>query len=229
MAAKIVKGSELEKKRSLEEEVKTTQAHRTVDIGEEGGGVIDRKSLEAKSKAETIIADAEVQASKIRERAQRVLSDVEAVREKARKEGLASGEAKGLSQVTEKLVHLEAMREKFYKEAEPDIVKLVMAIAEKVIGNIVNERPEVIRDVVRQALERSLGDRITVRVNPEDLKKIHDGNYEFRDVLDRTKRLHFKEDETVSKGGCIVETEVGTIDAQIETQMEAIKKALEIG
>lgn len=226
MAAKIVKGSEFEKKRSLEEEVKTTQTRHAVNIGEEGGGVIDRKSLESKSRAERIIADAEAEAAKIRERAQRVLSDVEAVREKARKEGFAAGETKGLSQVTEKLVHLEAMRERFYKDAEPGVVKLVMAIAEKVIGSIAAERPEVIRDVVRQALERSLGDRITVRVNPEDYKKIHDGSYEFRDVLDRTKRLHFKEDETVSKGGCIVETEVGTIDAQIETQMEAIKKAL---
>ncbi len=228
MTAKIVKGSELDKKRSLEEEVKETHPHRSVGMEEEAGGVIDKKTLEAKSKAEVIIEQAEAEAQKIRERAQRVLSDVDAAREKAKKEGFAAGETKGLSQVTEKLVRLEAMREKFYREAEGEVIKLVMATAEKVIGKIVEEKPEVIRDVVRQALERSLGDRITVRVNPEDHKTIIGGNFEFRDVLDRTKRLHFKEDETVAKGGCIVETEVGTIDAQIETQMEAIKKALEI-
>lgn len=226
MTAKIVKGSEFEKKRSLEKEVKTTKAHRPVSLGEEVSGVVNRASLEAKGKAETIIAEAEEDARKIRERAQKVLSEVEAVREKAVKEGLAAGEAKGLSQVTEKLLRLEAMREKFYKEAEDEIIKLVMAMAEKVIGKIVEERPDVIRDVVRQALERSLGDRITVRVNPKDHKTIMSQNMEFKDVLDRTKRLHFKEDETVAKGGCIVETEVGTIDAQIETQMEAIRKAL---
>ena len=32
----------------------------------------------------------------------------------------------------------------------------------------------------------------------------------------------------MSKGGCIVETEVGTIDARLETQLKAIKKALQI-
>lgn len=226
MAAKIVKGQEFEKKKSLEEEVKTSRSHRTADFVEEASGVIDRKSLEAKSKAEIIIENSETEAAEIRGYAQKVLSEVEAVREKARKEGFAAGEAKGLSQVTEKLVRLEAMREKFYKEAENEVIKLVMAMAEKVIGKIVEDRPEVIKDVVRQALERSIGDRITVRVNPEDYKTIQ--NLEFKDVLDRTKRLHFKEDEAVSKGGCVVETEVGTIDAQIETQMEAIKKALEI-
>ncbi len=227
MTAKIVKSSELDKKRSLEEEVKTAEAHRPVDFGGEGG-VIDRKSLEARTKAEIIIADAQAEAQKIREHAQKVLSEVEAVREKAKKEGLVAGETKGLSQVTEKLVRLEAMREKFYKEAEGEIIKLVMAMAEKVIGKIVEERPDVIKDVVRQALERSLGDRITVRLNPEDHKTIVSQNIEFKDVLDRTKRLIFREDETIAKGGCIVETEVGTIDAQIETQMEAIKKALEV-
>ncbi|PIU55892.1 MAG: flagellar assembly protein FliH, partial [Deltaproteobacteria bacterium CG07_land_8_20_14_0_80_38_7] len=87
---------------------------------------------------------------------------------------------------------------------------------------------EAIQDVVRQALERSLGDRITVRLNPQDYKTIIENQFEFKDVLDRTKRLHFKEDDTIAQGGCIVETEVGTIDAQIQTQMEAIRKALEL-
>ena len=228
MTAKIVKGSDFEKKKSLEEEVKADRPHYAIDF-EETGGVIDKKTLDAKSRAQVIINQAEEEATKIREHAQKVLSEVEAVREKARKDGFTAGETKGLSQVTEKLVRLEAMREKFYKEAEVEIIKLTMSIAEKVIGSIVDERPEVIKNVVRQALERSLGDRITVRVNPEDYATITSQNYEFKDVLDRTKRLHFKEDETVSKGGCIVETEVGTIDAQIETQMEAIRKALELG
>jgi len=227
MTAKIVKGTDLEKKRSLEEEIKTTEAPVAIDLSAESGGVIDRKTLEARTRAEQLMADAEAAAKKIRDHAQKVLAEVEVVREKARREGFAAGEAKGLSQVTKKLVHLETTKEKFYKEAEGEIVKLVIAIAEKVIGKIAEERPEVIRDVVRQALERSIGDRITVRVNPEDYKTITAGNYDFREVLDRTKRLHYKEDETVAKGGCIVETEVGTIDAQLETQMEAIRKALE--
>lgn len=227
MVTKIVKKTEFEKKRGLEKEVREVERHRAVDISEEGG-VIDKKTLEARSRAETMIADAETEAAKIKQRAQKVLNEVEAVREKARKEGFAAGESKGLSQVTEKLVKLEAIKEKFYRETEKDIVKLVVAIAEKVIGKIVEDRPDVIRDVVRQALERSIGDRITVRINPDDYKTLVKENVEFRDVLDRTKRLHFKEDDTIAKGGCVVETEVGTIDAQIETQLDAIRKALEI-
>ena len=96
-----------------------------------------------------------------------------------------------------------------------------------VIGRIAAENPDLIRSVVRQALERVLGDRITVSLSPEDYRSLVAGEHEFKDVIDRTKRLMFREDETVAKGGCVVETEVGTIDARIETQLEAIRKALE--
>lgn len=228
MTAKIVKKTEFEKKRGLEKEVKEGARRHTIDLTPEAGGVIDRKTLQARDKAEAIIEKAEAEAAKIRQGAQKILDEVEAVREKARKDGFAAGESKGLSQVTQKLVQLEAMREKFYKDSEKEMVKLAMAMAEKVIGNIAAERPEIIRDVVRQALERSLGDRITVKINPEDYKTIKEGKFEFKDVLDRTKRLVFKKDDTIAKGGCVVETEVGTIDAQLETQLEAIKKALDI-
>ena len=106
------------------------------------------------------------------------------------------------------------------------MIRLVTTIAEKVIGQIVEENPKLIRSVVKKALERSLGDRIVVRVNPEDYKVVTAQDSEFRDVIDRTKRITFRQDDTIAKGGCVVETEVGTIDAQIETQLKAIRKAL---
>jgi flagellar biosynthesis/type III secretory pathway protein FliH len=77
-------------------------------------------------------------------------------------------------------------------------------------------------------VESALGERITVHLNPEDHKVITASNEEFRDAFDRTKRIVFKEDEAIMKGGCVVETEVGTIDARLETQLKAIKKALQI-
>jgi len=40
------------------------------------------------------------------------------------------------------------------------------------------------------------------------------------------KTLVFREDDTVKVGGCVVETDIGTIDAQLDTQLNAIKKAL---
>ena len=201
-------------------------AHRSPELYPEEGGVVHRRVLDAREKAELILAAAESEAAGIREEARQVLEQAKHDRDAAVKKGHAEGESKGLAQVTEKLVQLEELRARFFDQAEPEMIRLVMAIAEKVIGRIAAENPELIRSVVRQALERALGDRITVSLNPEDHRQLMAGDHEFKDVLDRTKRLMFREDETVAKGGCVVETEVGTIDARIETQLEAIRKAL---
>ena len=221
---KILKGRDLRDKPGVSEPV----PRRHVGIIQEEGGVLDHRVLSASQKAEIIIEEAEAEAQKIRSEAEAVKNQIEKEREDARNEGFSKGKMEGLATVTEKLMTLEKKKEEFFASAEPEIIKLVMAVAEKVIGQIASERPEVVKDVVKQALERSLGDRIVVKLNPEDYRKITDEHYEFRDVLDRTKRIHLKEDETIMKGGCVVETEVGTIDAQIDTQLEAIRKALEI-
>jgi flagellar assembly protein FliH len=224
MTAKIVKSKDIQRRTGLSEK----PAHKHMNVDAEGGGVLDRRVISAVDKAEKIITEAEAEAASIRGEAEKIKNDIEKAREKARKEGFSAGEAEGKARTTEALVALENKRERFYADAEPEIIKLSVAIAEKVIGTVASERPDVVKDVVRQALERSIGDRIVVRLNPQDYATVMSENYEFKDVIDRTKRIMFKEDEAIVKGGCIVETEVGTIDAQLETQMEAIKKALEI-
>jgi len=223
MAGKIVKKGEVEKKHGISPK---PHARRAAELIPDSGGIVHRKVIDAGEEAERIISEAEVQAKAIRDEAEEVLRDAKAKRDETVKKGYAEGESKGMAQVTEKLMKLEGMKERFYKDAEPEVIKLVMSIAEKVIGRIVLENKDMIRSVVHQALERAIGDRITVKLNPEDYKRLMEGEHEFRDVIDRTRRLVFREDESIIPGGCIVETEVGTIDAQIDTQLKAIKKAL---
>ena len=225
MPGKILKGADIKKKEAAAGR-EVAPPSRSADVLPDAGGVIHKRVLDASQEASRIVAAAEADAALIREEAKRVLADAEARRRDEVRRGYAEGESKGLTQVTEKLVALERLREKFYEEAEPEVVKLVMSIAEKLVGRLVEENPEMIRSVVRMALEKALGDRILVRLNPEDYRALTAGEHEFRDVIDRTRRLSLREDESVAKGGCVVETEVGTIDAQLETQLEAIRKAL---
>lgn len=192
----------------------------------ENGGVLNRKVLDAKEKAQLILDDASREAEKIREEARGLLSKVKEETEKARRDGFERGREEGLLSVTEMLTALEAAKERFYERSEPEMIKLVIAIAEKVIGRMVREHEEAIKSIVRQAVDSSLGDRITVRLNPEDHRIVTSDGSGFKEILDRTKRIVFKEDEAVTKGGCVVETEVGTIDARLETQLKAIRKAL---
>lgn len=189
-------------------------------------GVLHKRVLDARGEAEAIIAKAKDEARSIREEAKGVLEGAVASRDEAVRRGYAEGESKGLAQATEKLILLDELKRRFYDGAEEEVVRLVIAIAEKVMGTVAAAGPELIRSVVRQALEKALGDRITVRLCPDDLRALMAGDHEFGDIIDRTRRLSFREDEAISKGGCVVETEVGTIDARMETQLAAIRKAL---
>lgn len=198
------------------------------DMYEETGGVVHKRVVDARERAARITADAEIEAAKIRGEAEAVMADAKKRRGDELRRGYAEGESKGLAKVTEKLLEFERIRERFYEGVEPEVIKLTMSIAEKVIGKLAAENQELIKIVVRQALEKTLGDRIVIRVNPEDHRALLADGCDFRESLDRTKRLAFREDESISKGGCIVESEVGTIDAQLELQLDAIRKALEI-
>ena len=193
-----------------------------------GGGVLNKKVLDASEKAKAVINEAVEEAERIRSEAREVMGHVEAEMEKAKTDGYEIGREEGLVTVTEEATKLQAIREEFYKNAEPEIIKLVMMISEKVIGKMVRENEDTIKSIVRQAVDSSLGERIAVRLNPEDYKTVTNDELEFKDILDRTKRIFFKEDDSITKGGCIVETEVGTIDARLETQLKAIRKALEL-
>ncbi|MFH1653837.1 MAG: FliH/SctL family protein [Pseudomonadota bacterium] len=193
------------------------------------GGIVDKKVLAAGGKAEDILKQAQVEAEKIRAEAEKIKTGIESAREKAKKEGFESGREEGLQVFTEKVIQLEREREAFFEEAQDEVMKLVMSIAEKIIGKLVLQHEGIIEVVVRQALERAIGDRITVRLNPDDYKEITDKGVGFGDIIDRTRRLTFREDESIERGGCVVETEVGTIDARLETQLKAIRKTLGVG
>lgn len=220
---KIIKRNDAQKKA----EFSSKSTHSNI-MPIETGGVLNKKTLDAKDKAQSIINEALSEADRVRSEAKELYDRIAAEKEKAKKDGYELGRSEGLASATEQIVSLAHIREKFYSTAEPEMIKLVMNIAEKVIGKMVREHEGAIKSIVRQAVESSLGERITVRLNPEDYKIVTSDEFEFKDIFDRNKRIVFKEDDTINKGGCVVETEVGTIDARLETQLKAIKKALEL-
>lgn len=189
------------------------------------GGVVRKQDLAAQGRAQKILAEAQAEAAKITEEAKALQARVEREMEAAKARGYQEGKAAALEEFAEQIAAVKKLKEKFLAEAEPEIIQLVLNIAEKVLGEITGRYEAAIAAVVQKALERSLGDRIVVRLHPEDWQRIQTEEPGLKEKLDKTKHLHFKEDETIQRGGCIVETEVGTIDAQLGTQLRAVTKA----
>ncbi|MCR4321249.1 MAG: FliH/SctL family protein [Candidatus Brocadiaceae bacterium] len=115
-------------------------------------------------------------------------------------------------------------REKIWQESEPEIIKLILTISNKMVGEeISNHGKDVIKYVVKEALSHVCGKKIVaVRLSPDDTKKIN--LLEEMKVVDQNIKI--LEDGAITSGGCVIETDFGSVDCQIETRWEEIRKAL---
>lgn len=224
---KILKNRDYQEKRGLQERVSSDSRSSVVDVGD-FRGVVDREVLDAKARAEQILAKADEAAKKIKQEAKEILDQVKAERDKAREQGLAEGHQEGLENSLEMLVRVKEMRAKLFQDNQSEMIKLVFAIAKKIIGREFTENDKAILNVIRLAINDAVGEKITVRLNPQDHEKIKKNEEELLSTLEDHLTVGFREDEQIPVGGCVVDTEIGTIDAQLETQLKAIKKALRV-
>jgi flagellar assembly protein FliH len=223
--AKILKGDEFKKRLNLQDRIESDLSS-SFGGATEVGGVIDREILDASSRGQQIINEAKVDAARIKAEARDLLSQVKEEMEKSKKEGFERGQQEGLQQGLELLQRVKDLRQKLFEDNEREMVKLVFEIAEKIIGREFRENDKAIMNVIRLAISDAVGEKIIVHLNPQDSEKIKKNEEELHQKIESGKTLVFREDDTVKVGGCVVETDIGTIDAQLDTQLNAIKKAL---
>jgi len=121
-------------------------------------------------------------------------------------------------------------REEILTETESQIVELVILMARKVIKILSDNQKNVVMANTLSALKkvRTRGE-VTLRVNLEDVKLTTAHINEFIQHVENVKGITVLEDSTVEKGGCVVETDFGSIDARISSQLTELEnKILEI-
>lgn len=177
---------------------------------------------------------AEQQAAELLAEAQ---SEAEALKAQARDEGYQEGRAQALLEAQESVAAINALIEEinreraaFFDRSEGELVRLVTAIAEKVLAQQLAVKPDTILDYTRTHMKR-IRDRETVRlrVNPEDLPLLTQARQSFLNEIDGLRDLQLQEDRRVDRGGLILEAPSGTFDARFSTQLELIREALEDG
>ena len=89
-----------------------------------------------------------------------------------------------------------------------------------------NQKNVVVNNVI-QALRKlkSRGD-VVIRVNLEDVKLTTDHIKDFLRMVENVNSITVVEDSTVDRGGCVVETDFGEIDARLDRQFDEVSRAL---
>lgn len=159
--------------------------------------------------------------------AERILKQAQAEAERIRTQAASEGRERGMAAVTELLVAARTAAARAHDLAGVDLRRLAVAIAERILGCELTLRPEAVEDIATQALAAAgAATQITIRCHPDDLAALERGRPRLLERCARARAVHFRADDRVARGGCIVETELATIDARLATQLEAIERAL---
>jgi type III secretion protein L len=180
-----------------------------------GGGAaprIDERPFDAKVEAERILSDAQREAERLRAQA------------------ITEGRERGLAAVSELMVAARASAARAQRNVQGDLRTLAVRIAERILERELSLNPDAVSDIVAAALRQAGAPRdIILRVHPDDLKALERGRPRLLERALRAQALQFRADANVGRGGCIVESELGTVDARLPVQLEAIERALRGG
>jgi flagellar assembly protein FliH len=155
-------------------------------------------------------------------------AEADMLREAARAEGYAAGQAEAMASLEPALAALggavEAVRAEQADHAEAlerRAVELGLALASKIIAGTLAVEPERVVDAVQGALRGIVErERITVLVNPDDMEIVSGSIEGVKASLGGIEHCVVEAERRVARGGCIVRTPVGDVDARVDTKLE---------
>lgn len=181
--------------------------------------VLKNQIVFAREEAARILEEAEEFAAEIRLEAQK---EAENLRAGAYRDGVE----KAVTEFEKNLLEVREIRDRVWRETEQDLLRLSIRLTEKILGREIKSDKKAVADIVAAALQNARQqEKLTVRVNPSDLPVV-EKEVEHLTRTGRVRFMDFVADPRVSEGGCLIESEVGTIDAQLETQLRVLERAL---
>ena len=171
---------------------------------------------QANEKSEAILAEAQEKRTAIFEEAKKYYAH-------EAKRGYDEGYATGKSEMAQQLIEIAAQNSSNIRQLESSIVGLVLKALKRILGEVSKET--LIVDLVRQALKSVKNQQEAIlKVSPSDAQAV-------REHIDQiladgiVDYLEVTADSRLKPGTCILETDIGVVDASLDTQLQAITDA----
>lgn len=178
-----------------------------------------------KASEASLLLEAQTLLDAARERAAEMDREAQAAYERRREEGYRDGREEGRLEHAEKVLETVLSSVEYIEGIESTLVRVVSEAIRKVIGEV-DENERIVR-IVRNALTTVRNQqRVLIRVAPADEKPVREalaamltavpGSTSFVDVVG---------DARLERGACLLESELGVVDASLETQLKALENA----
>ena len=166
------------------------------------------------------------------------------IKSNARKQGYDTGFEEGFNkgkesakeefspvlETTQQLVEeLSIFRKEMYNKVEREMIEMVIALTKKVIHFEFSTREDAVQDMIRLAVQSVLDrESLVIKIHPTDKEYAENFRPELHHMFSDIKNITFVAASGMARGGCIVETNFGVIDARIEKLEEQIDRILNI-
>ncbi|WP_103606869.1 flagellar assembly protein FliH [Campylobacter concisus] len=160
--------------------------------------------------------------------AKRLEAEIARAKEDGKNEGIAQTNAANEAKIKEleakfsasaaKLDEQYAKFDEFLKKSEEELGQTAIKIAKEVIEKEVSSASSQIAHHLANSLIKELSDvkNIEIRVNPEDSDYL-------KEQFSKNERVKVSADDAISKGGVVIISEGGNIDATMQTRLEKLK------
>lgn len=165
-------------------------------------------------------------------------ADAERKVREAYEEGLRRGHAAGQQRFEESVGdaalaftraagEMAESRARFMETLEPQLIRLAVLLAQRILEREVKMDPGVIATTARAALAYVLdAERVVLRINPMDLDTMRSRRADLLVQFDRIATIELAADPEIASGGCIASTPALEIDARISEQLASMMKGM---
>lgn len=155
---------------------------------------------------------------------QNVAEECEKLKIQAQKEGFDEG----FAQWADHLAELEQEITKANKATEKLIIPVALKAAKKIVGREIELSEKAVVDIVAHKLKSvKQSKQVVIYVCPADQAKLETHRAELKALFERLESLSIRPNDDIKPGGCVIETEAGIINAQLDKQWEILERAFQ--
>lgn len=170
--------------------------------------------------------DAQTLTDEARAQADGILSGARAAFEAERRRGYEDGKQEALLDQAEKMIETVGRTVDYFANVENQMVDLVMASVRKVMDGF--DDREKIMIVVRNALAVVRNQKqMTLRLHPEEIEVVRERINDILAAYPGVGYLDLLADARLARGACILESEIGMVEASLEDQIAALRGAFQ--
>jgi len=131
------------------------------------------------------------------------------------------------AQLASVISSLDQARQMILSQAEETVLELSLAVARRFVESSALYGNDLIKQTIKSAVKMvTEKEKVIIRINPDDLEQVRAHQDDIIFIGDGIGKLEIRPDKKVDRGGCVVETEAGNIDARIESRFAEIEKAM---